>query len=363
MPDTPVRIPATQEPAAQPATPVKDPATKEPALQPDMVEKQAPIDGVQIVVSDANPPEYTLKITSGLPSGCARFGGYQLSREGNTINVAVTNQEPAGPIACTAIYGQHQGQVDLGSEFTPGEFYTVVVNGQKASSFTAGDSQNDGMAPVKSPIVRTSVEVSETTPPEYTLTVVSTLPLGGSCSKFEGFDVVRPSPGIFHVTVTYLETTGLHVCTADLPIVTTEISLGTEFTPGETYRVVTNGEVTNAFTARGAEDQDWVVKESPIRGAEIIILESYPPQYRIKVISTLPRGSSCSRFNGYDIARPSANLIDLTVTHLEVPQDNVPCTRDLPVVETGVSLGSDFESGEEYKVTINGQVTEVFVAQ
>ena len=362
-PATPVKIPATQEPAAQPATPVNDPATQEPVLQPDMVDKQAPIDGVELVISDANPPQYTLKITSGLPSGCARFGGYELSRDGNSITVTVTNQEPAGPVACTAIYGQHQGQVDLGSDFTQGETYTVVVNGQKATSFTAGDPQDDKMAKVLSPIERTEVEVSQTEPPEYTLTVVSTLPLGSSCSRFDGYDVVRPVANVIQVMVSHLEVTGLQECTADLPIITTEISLGTEFTPGETYRVMTNGEITNAFTARGPQDQDWVVKESPIRGSEIIILESFPPQYRINVISALPRGSSCSRFNGYDIVRPSANLIELTVTHLEVPQDNVPCTRDLPVVETGVSLGSDFVSGEEYKVTINGQVTELFIAQ
>ena len=61
-PDTPIRIPATQEPAAQPETPVKDSATKKPAVQPEMVGKPAPIDGVELVVSDANPPQYTLKI-------------------------------------------------------------------------------------------------------------------------------------------------------------------------------------------------------------------------------------------------------------------------------------------------------------
>ena len=58
-----------------------------------------------------------------------------------------------------------------------------------------------------------------------------------------------------------------------------------------------------------------------------------------------------------------SDTIVLTVTHLEVAEDNVPCTRDLPVVETAVSLGSNFQSGEEYTVVINGQVTETFKAQ
>ncbi len=32
-------------------------------------------------------------------------------------------------------------------------------------------------------------------------------------------------------------------------------------------------------------------------------------------------------------------------------------------METNVSLGINFESGEEYTVIINGQVTEIFTAQ
>ena len=290
-PDTPVQIPASREPVVQPATPVQPPATQEPVVQPGMVESPAPIDGVEVVVSDDDPPQYTLKILSGLPSGCVRFGGYVVSQDGNTINVAVTNLEPAIARPCTTVYGRHQGQVDLGSEFTPGETYTVVVNGENAASFTAGtagDSQGDKMTRVRSPIESTKVEVSRTDPPEYTLAVVSTMPMGSSCSKFDGYEVVRPSAGIIHVTVTHLETTGLQACTADLPVVTTAIPLGAEFTPGETYRVVTNGEVTNSFTARGPGEQNWTVKESPIQSVELVILESFPPQYRLNVISTMP---------------------------------------------------------------------------
>ena len=222
------------------------------------------------------------------------------------------------------------------------------------------------MAQTQSPIETAMVEASQAElsgPFGYTLRVISRLPMGSSCSQFNGFDIVRPAAGIIHVTVTHLEVTEVQPCTADLPVVSTDIPLGADFTRGEFYRVVVNGEITNAFTARGPEDRTWAIKESPIRGAEVIILESFPPQYQIKVISSLPRGSSCSRFNGYDVARPSANSILLTVTHLEVSQDNVPCTRDLPVVETVVSLGRNFQSGEEYTVIINGQVTETFTAQ
>ena len=142
--------------------------------------------------------------------------------------------------------------------------------------------------------------------------------MGSSCSWSNGFDVVRPFAGVVDVTVTHLEVTGLMPCTADLPVVATGIPLGSEFTPGKTYTVNVNGEVTNAFTARDPEGPKMVVKESPIEGVELLILESFPPQYHLKVLSVLPLGSSCSKFNGYDVSRPFANTIHITVTHLEV---------------------------------------------
>ena len=165
------------------------------------------------------------------------------------------------------------------------------------------------------------------------------------------------------MTVTHLEVTGVVPCTNDLPAVSTDIPLGTDFTAGEAYKVVVNGEIANSFTALKPEEQNWAIKESLIQGAELVILESFPPQYQMKVTSTLPIGSECSKVNGYDVTRPLANTIEVSVTHIEAPKDIVDCTEDLPLVETNVSLGINFESGEEYTVIINGQVTEIFTAQ
>jgi hypothetical protein len=61
-----------------------------------MVETPAPIDGVKLVVSEDDPPQYGLEIVSGLPSGCVKFGAYSVSREENTIHVTVTNLMPGG---------------------------------------------------------------------------------------------------------------------------------------------------------------------------------------------------------------------------------------------------------------------------
>ena len=45
-----------------------------------------------------------------------------------------------------------------------------------------------------------------------------------------------------------------------------------------------------------------VVEASPIETVEVVVLESDSPLYSLNVVSRLPRGSSCSVFNGYDIS-------------------------------------------------------------
>ena len=127
--------PVTTTPAAPaPATPVAD-ATA-PA-DGDTVVVAAPVESVMLVILEMDPPRYMLRIVSGLPSGCARFNGYESAIDGNTITVTVTNLMPAGDAICTAIYGLYEGEVVLGRDFTSRETYTVTVNGELAETFTA----------------------------------------------------------------------------------------------------------------------------------------------------------------------------------------------------------------------------------
>ncbi|HXH20507.1 MAG TPA: hypothetical protein VNN10_00645 [Dehalococcoidia bacterium] len=89
----------------------------------------APIDAAGITVLESFPPQYRLQVKAGLPSGCARADGYELSRSGNEIRIAVYNTLPAGNPVCTAIYGQYDLSISLGSNFTSGQDYVVNVNG------------------------------------------------------------------------------------------------------------------------------------------------------------------------------------------------------------------------------------------
>ena len=98
----------------------------------------APINKVDVLVRESAPPGYTVHIVSGLPSGCARFHSAEITgRTGNTITIRVRNTVPADPnTVCTAIYGYHEANVDLGTDFVPRQQYTVLVN-DKSETFTA----------------------------------------------------------------------------------------------------------------------------------------------------------------------------------------------------------------------------------
>jgi len=109
--------------------PMPVPPTTEPQELSDMVEASAPIEKVEVVRSENN--EYVLVVTSSLPSGCAKFNEAEMARDGNEINVTVTNLVP-GPdvmMPCTMIYGYNESSVNLGDDFNAGETYDVTING------------------------------------------------------------------------------------------------------------------------------------------------------------------------------------------------------------------------------------------
>jgi len=89
----------------------------------------APIETAQVAILESFPPQYRLQVKAGLPSGCARADGYEVTKSGNDVRVAVYNTLPTGNIACTAIYGIYGLSIDLGGGFVSGQEYRVNVNG------------------------------------------------------------------------------------------------------------------------------------------------------------------------------------------------------------------------------------------
>ncbi|HNO66259.1 MAG TPA: hypothetical protein PKK39_07905 [Tepidiformaceae bacterium] len=111
---------------------------RSPSPDTGRVMVEAPVESIEVLVRESAPPGYTAHVVSGLPSGCAQFAmAAVMERTGNHIVIRVTNTVPSDPkTICTTIYGFHESNVDLGTNFRSGETYTVEANG-KSTTFKA----------------------------------------------------------------------------------------------------------------------------------------------------------------------------------------------------------------------------------
>ena len=102
---------------------------------------ESPIETAEVAVLESAPHQYQLSVVSGMPTGssCSQFNGYEIRRsESKRIEVAITHHQVADlQVVCTADYPVVETYVPLGSEFEPGEEYTVVVNSGTTTSFVA----------------------------------------------------------------------------------------------------------------------------------------------------------------------------------------------------------------------------------
>ena len=194
---------------------------------------------------------------------------------------------------------------------------------------------------------------------EYVRTLVE------GCSRL-GNETLDVEDGVIRARVTLMQpppTSWAIDCDAEVMVQDTVLHIDAPLEPGKTYRVVLNDRAVTAFSMPRATLGYTRIAESPIEAVELDTLEIHPTQYQLRIVSGLPKGSSCSQFNGYEVQRNEANRIDILITHHEVSEPNVVCTADYPSVETVVPLGSGFEPGEEYDVRVNGETTVLFIAQ
>ncbi len=100
---------------------------------------------------------------------------------------------------------------------------------------------------------------------------------------------------------------------------------------------------------------------APIESAEILVMESFPPQYAVQIVSGLPSG--CAVFLRSEVVERSGTTIRIEVVNqMPAPDSNVACTMIYGIHESSVMLGSEFESGVTYAVEVNDKVTG-FTAQ
>ena len=181
---------------------------------------------------------------------------------------------------------------------------------------------------------------------------------GDQALELDGYDIVM------RVTLMQPPPTPWAIpCHEQLVELDTVEAIGAPLEYGQTYRVIVNDRVATTFTLPEPHLRDTFIAESPIDSATIVKTEAAPPPYQLHVVSGLPKGSSCSQFNGYEIRRRESNRIDVVITHHEVADPLVACTEDYPIVETIVPLGSNLEPGVGYTVSVNSDTVTSFVAR
>lgn len=100
-----------------------------PSPTPGLRVVDAPIDEAELIIRESFPPQYAVRVVSGIPDGCHAFNGVMVQRTDPVIEINVTNTVvDADDVACTQEYGTHEEVIELGSDFDAGVTYTVKVN-------------------------------------------------------------------------------------------------------------------------------------------------------------------------------------------------------------------------------------------
>ena len=73
--------------------------------------------------------------------------------------------------------------------------------------------------------------------------------------------------------------------------------------------------------------------------------------------------SSCTGYGGYEVQRTGPYGIAVEIFHYVSAGPGARCTMDWITDKTLVPLGSGFQIGIEYAVTVNGDTTVSFVAR
>lgn len=113
-------------------------------------------------------------------------------------------------------------------------------------------------------------------------------------------------------------------------------------------------------TPQNVGDERRVVVEAPIEEVEVLFLESFPVQHRLRVVSGLPSG--CAAFEDIEVVRDGTTFTVAVTNTMPAPDQEIACTMIYGYHESTVDLGNDLEPGLEYTVHVNDQVT-TFVAQ
>ena len=210
------------------------------------------------------------------------------------------------------------------------------------------------------------------------MTVVSRLPLVSSCSKFNGYTVNSRFEERIEVTVTHVELTA-NICTTDLPVVVTQIPLGSNFAEDRNYTVSVNGTEATFLDAidltagdsgsndgRTTEDSDSIENETVVVLAPIEKSSVGPPEtaggpHILRINSCLPNG--CARFDAYHLSQQDNDFVVEVRNRMPTPGQMIMCTMIYGFHEGQLTLLDSALAPGSYTVTINGVLAHSFTVK
>ena len=258
----------------------------------EMGEAPAPVRGVTVNVDEADPPQYAVEFALWTPFTCDTFDATtNVHRSGTGVEVSVVNRVVDDDEICSRGGRREQRSLSLGSDFEPGATYTVRVNdwesffmadpdafrptaiGDAVHRIRPTHSESGGLAPPRAghrdgdeyraeapqPIPRqfpplferealsfsrdhTVVRATESDPPNYTLDTLLAIPEAHVLRRVdvrksgEKLEIRLVSRGDIEEEYEFYRT----------PL---SVDLGTDFEPGVTYTVYSQGQVLTEFTA------------------------------------------------------------------------------------------------------------------
>jgi len=99
----------------------------------DLEIKLARIEDISVMMLTYDPPQVQVYIKGGLADSCTTFHDLKTERSVSTFQITVTVQRPRDAV-CSQVFTTFEKFENLGSDFAPGETYTVHVN-DKTTSF------------------------------------------------------------------------------------------------------------------------------------------------------------------------------------------------------------------------------------
>ena len=99
-------------------------------------------------------------------------------------------------------------------------------------------------------------------------------------------------------------------------------------------------------------DPELLQVPAPIESVELLIMESFPLQYSVVVVSGLP--NACVSYGGYFLSR-YGTTVQVEMVNWKPTDPYVVCAEVYQTVTTRIPLGSEFDPDTTYTVDVNGK--------